>query len=335
MNSPRKWTRPIRREMDVGQDDPGRRASRRLFETAYTRSPYRFTIIGYPDIFNEASEARRHHRNYYHEKYAPNNCFYVVASDIKNDDVIAQIKTAYSKTQSPRHCPPVVLPLEPKQTAPARNRRGSDGRASAISMSRGTSPKCATRTVLHLLDAVLSMVTGRRLPQFSASSSRCSRERQERRASRGRLDPHSPGLPGIFGMSAIVDGDKFIAARDAMLAEIEKLKVNVVSADELHKAVKRLLFLTPAVLPQDHGRPGAKSRRQLARSHGFKFLRALPRRRQKRVTLADIQRVSRYYLTEENRTLYALLPEGAAPKAKTENTASKRVRSKKLSCPLA
>ena len=29
----------IRREMDMNQDDPHRRASRRLFETAYTRSP--------------------------------------------------------------------------------------------------------------------------------------------------------------------------------------------------------------------------------------------------------------------------------------------------------
>ena len=44
----------IRREMDMNIDDPGnRRASRRLFETAYTRSPYRLTVIGYPDIFNE------------------------------------------------------------------------------------------------------------------------------------------------------------------------------------------------------------------------------------------------------------------------------------------
>src|SRR5262249_45046723 len=43
----------IRREMDMGQDDPARRSGRRLFETAYTRSPYRFTVIGYPDIFNE------------------------------------------------------------------------------------------------------------------------------------------------------------------------------------------------------------------------------------------------------------------------------------------
>jgi len=36
----------------------------------------------------------------------------------------------------------------------------------------------------------------------------------------------------------------------------------------------------------------------------------------KRVTTNDVQRVARQYLTRENRTLYALLPEGAAPKAK-------------------
>jgi zinc protease len=32
------------------------------------------------------------------------------------------------------------------------------------------------------------------------------------------------------------------------------------------------------------------------------------------VTPADVQRVAREYLTPENRTLYALLPDGAAPK---------------------
>ena len=72
----------IRREMDMGQDDPGRRASRRLFETAYTRSPYRFTVIGYPDIFDELKPADI--RGYYAEKYAPNNVFYVVVGDVKN-----------------------------------------------------------------------------------------------------------------------------------------------------------------------------------------------------------------------------------------------------------
>ncbi len=104
----------IRREMDMNVDDPGRRASRRLFETAYTRSPYRLTVIGYPDIFNELKPEDI--RGYYHEKYAPNNVFYVVTGDIQNDEVVAQIREAYAQSKA-KAMPPMVLPEEPKQTA--------------------------------------------------------------------------------------------------------------------------------------------------------------------------------------------------------------------------
>lgn len=105
----------ILREMDMNTDDPARRASRRLFETVYTRSPYRFTVIGYPDIFNELKPEDI--RGYYHEKYAPNNVFYVVVGDVKPGEVVAQIGKAYAKTKA-RALPPVVLPVEPKQAAP-------------------------------------------------------------------------------------------------------------------------------------------------------------------------------------------------------------------------
>src|SRR5882672_1312312 len=80
----------IIREMDMNVDDPGRRASRRLFETAYTKSPYRYTVIGYRDIFDQLKQEDV--LDYYHEKYAPNNIFYVVAGDIKPNDVLAQIR---------------------------------------------------------------------------------------------------------------------------------------------------------------------------------------------------------------------------------------------------
>src|SRR5207248_10080241 len=105
----------IVREMDMNLDDPGRRASRRLFETAYTRSPYRFTIIGYPDIFHEVRHTDL--LDYYREKYSANNVFYVVAGDIKPDEVIAQIREAYAHTKA-KAIPPMVLPEEPNQVAP-------------------------------------------------------------------------------------------------------------------------------------------------------------------------------------------------------------------------
>src|SRR5437667_7588197 len=103
----------IRREMDMGQDEPGRRSSRRLFETAYTRSPYRFTVIGYPDIFNELKQEDI--VAYYREKYAPNNLFYVVVGDVKSQEGLAQIGAAYARTKA-NALPPVVLPEEPRQT---------------------------------------------------------------------------------------------------------------------------------------------------------------------------------------------------------------------------
>src|SRR5213596_959520 len=83
----------IRREMDMNQDDPGRRAGRRLFECAFTRSPYRFTIIGYPEIFNELKPENI--IGYYRDRYIPNNMFFTVAGDIKAEDAIAQITCAF------------------------------------------------------------------------------------------------------------------------------------------------------------------------------------------------------------------------------------------------
>ena len=104
----------VLREMDMNQDDPSRRASRRLFETAYVRSPYRNTVIGYPDIFNELR--RDDLLAYYKEKYAPNNSFIVAVGDFKASDVIEQIREAYKNAKS-RPFPPEVLPGEPIQSA--------------------------------------------------------------------------------------------------------------------------------------------------------------------------------------------------------------------------
>src|SRR5258705_2210932 len=88
----------ILREMDMNQDDLGQRSARRLFETAYTRSPYRFTIIGYPDIFNEVR--RDDIYSYYREKYAPNNVIFVVVGDIKAAEVEAQIRSAFTNAKT-------------------------------------------------------------------------------------------------------------------------------------------------------------------------------------------------------------------------------------------
>ena len=275
----------IRREMDMGQDDPGRRASRRLFEVAYTKSPYRFTIIGYPDIFNELKPDDI--RNYYAEKYAPNNCFFVVAGDVKNDEVVAQIKSAYEKSKS-RAMPPVVLPPEPKQTAPREIIEEAPIELGHFHFAWHI-PELRHPDV-PVLD-VLSVLLG------GGRSSRLFQQVRERQGVVHHVDAwtYSPGLPGIFGMSALADADKFMAARDAMLAEIEKIKSLSVSANEVQKAVKQLVSATLAARKTMEGQAQNLGGNWLAANDlnfSERYLAAV-----KRVSHADVQRVAREYLT--------------------------------------
>ena len=292
----------IRREMDMGQDDPGRRASRRLFETAYTRSPYRFNVIGYPDIFNELKPDDI--RGYYAEKYAPNNVFYVIAGDVKKDEVVEQIRTAYKNAKA-RALPPVVLPDEPRQTAPREIVEEAPIELGHFHFAWHI-PELRHPDVPAL--DVLAVLLG------CGRSSRLYQQVREKKGAVHHVDAwtYSPGNPGLFGMSAIVDPDKFIEARDAMLTEVEKIKTAPVSSGELGKAVKQFIAATLAARKTMEGQAQNLGGNWLAANDlnfSERYLAAI-----KRVKADDILRVARDYLTAENRTLYSLLPSGTAPK---------------------
>ncbi len=293
----------IRREMDMNVDDPNRRASRRLFETAYTRSPYRLTVIGYPDIFNEIKPEDIH--SYYHEKYSPNNVFYVVAGDVKPDEVIAQIREAYKNSKT-KALPPMVLPEEPQQTAAREILEEAPIEMGHLHFAWHI-PELRHPDVAPL--DVLAVLLGH------GRSSRLYQEVREKKGVAHHVDAwtYSPGNTGLLGVSAIVDADQFTATRDAVVAEIEKIKSAPVSADELGKAMKQFVSGTLSSRKTMDGQASDLGSSWLAANDlafSERYLAAV-----KRVTPADVQRVARHYLTPENRTLYALLPEGTAPKA--------------------
>jgi len=291
----------IRREMDMNQDDPGRRASRRLFETAYTRSPYRYTVIGYPDIFNEVK--RQDVLDYYREKYAPNNVFYAVVGDVNAEEVVAQIRAAYAQAKA-RALPPVALPAEPRQTAPREVIEEAPIQLGHFHFAWHI-PELQHPDV-PILDVLAVLLGGGR-------SSRLYQEVRDKQGLVNSVDAwtYNPGNPGLFGLSAVVNAEKFAAARDALLAEVEKMKHDPVPEPELGKAVKQFLAATLATRKTMAGQAQDLGGSWLAANDlnfSERYLAAV-----QRVTPADVQRVAREYLTAENRTLYALLPNGATP----------------------
>ena len=288
----------ILREMDMNQDDPSRRASRRLFETAYTRSPYRYTVIGYPDVFNEIS--REDVVAYYREKYAANNVFFVVVGDINALEVEQQIRDAYKGSKA-RPLPPVVLPGEPPQAA---QREVIEEAAVELGHFHFAwhIPELRHPDV-PILDVLATMLG-------NGHSSRLFQELRERSGLVHSIDAwtYNPGNPGLLGVSGVVDGPLFEQAREAVLGELRKVKEGFVSEDEIKKAVKQFTAATLATRKTMQGQAQDFGGNWMAAgdlNFSERYLAAV-----KRVTREDIQRVARQYLVSENRTLYALLPTG-------------------------
>jgi zinc protease len=293
----------IRREMDMNQDDPGRRSGRRLFEAAYTRSPYRFTVIGYPEIFNELKPDDI--RNYYRERYAPNNIFMVVVGDVKPAEVVEQIRTAFAQSKA-KPMPPMVLPPEPRQTAPREIIEES-----AIELAH-------FHIAWHIPDVrhpdlpaldILAALLGH------GRSSRLFREVREKQALVTGADAwtYTPGETGLFGMSAVLDAAKYIPAREALLAEIQRVQTKPVPAAELGKVVKQFTAGALATRKTMQGQAQDLGGSWMAANDlhfSERYLAAV-----KKVTPADIRRVASEYLTPANRTIYALMPNGTAPKS--------------------
>jgi zinc protease len=289
----------ILREMDMNQDDPSRRSSRRLFETAYSRSPYRYTVIGYPDVFNELS--REDVVAYYREKYTPNNMFFIVVGDVKATEVEAQIREAFARVKG-RPLPPSVLPIEPPQTAGREVIEEAPIELGYFHVAWHI-PDIRHRDVPAL--DVLATLLG------SGHSSRLYQEIRERRGLAHSVDAwtYNPGNPGLLGVSGVVDPDKFEATRAAVIGEIEKLKQAPVTKPELTKAVKQFTASTLSTRKTMQGQAQDFGGNWVAANDlnlSERYLAAV-----KRLTPGDIQRAAQQYLTRENSTLYALLPNGS------------------------
>jgi zinc protease len=304
--------------MDMNTDDPGRRSSRRLFETAYTRSPYRLTVIGYPDIFNELKAGDI--RDYYRNKYTSNNIFYVVVGDIDREEVVTQIREAYAKTKA-RSMPAMVLPEEPVQTSAREVLEEAAIELGYMHMAWHV-PELRHPDVplLDLLSAILGQ--GR--------SSRLYQEIRDKAGLVTGIDSwtYSPGSSGLFGVTAVMEAEKFEPARKAVLDEIQKLQEQPPTAQEVQKGIKQFVSAMLASRKTMQGQAQDLGANWLAANDlnfSERYLSAV-----KAATPLELQRVARRYLIPDNRTLFALLPNGTIPKTVAVSASSRSNSIKKF-----
>ncbi|MGZ4964225.1 MAG: M16 family metallopeptidase, partial [Limisphaerales bacterium] len=246
-----------------------------------------------------------------------------VVGDIKTDDAVAQITCAFKGSKA-RPMAPLLLPPEPKQTGGREIIEEAPIELGHLHVSWHTPDlRHPDMPVLDILAALLG----------SGRSARLYREVREKKGLVTSIDSwtYNPGEIGLFGASAVVDAKKFTAARDALFAEIERIQNEAVPAEELAKVVKQFVASTLATRKTMHGQAqelGANWIGTNDLNFSERYMAAI-----KAVSANDLQRVARQYLTTQNRTVYALLPQGATPHVQQANEAFKENAVQKITLP--
>src|SRR5712664_3563276 len=289
----------IRREFAMGMDDPDRMTGLLLFATAYQRHPYRFPVIGELEIYNQLTQEQV--MQYYKTRYVPNNLTFVVVGDVDAEKIRQQLVELF-KPYPEKSLKPVFIPAEPPQLGPREVQREFATELTHLSLAwhipEVTNPDVPA---LDLLSTILG--DGR-------SSRLYRRVREEAGLAFGiGAFSYTPGDPGLFGIDATVDPKKREAAEQLVMGIVDEVKQAGVTAEELTKAKKILLSHHLGALTTMRGQASdIGSNWLLTRDLNFSrhYLDAV-----QQVTLDDVKRVAKTYLTENNLTVVSLNPKGS------------------------
>ncbi len=285
----------IRREIDMGLDDPDNAASRLLFSTAFTLDPRRHPVIGHRHLFDAITYQDL--TGYHQSRYTPDRCFVVISGDF-NAANAREMLTALTAEKLPGCGREPLLVTDPPQLGPRRMRQTFAIPTSRISLAwKSPALDHPDAPAYDVLAGILGRGRASRLH-------RSLREEQELALEISAFSWTGPGREGVLAISA----DAEPAKRDALIAAIH----NELAAfpetpleDDLAKAKRQIFASQFRSLTTASGRAAdLASNWHEARDLDFtqRHLAAIDA-----VTTADIRRVARH-LTDEKLCLTILDP---------------------------
>lgn len=286
----------ILREIEMNRDDPFRRLYRMAHQTAYAVHPYGNPVIGYENLLRGLT--RDDLLGYYRKLYVPNNMVFVAVGDFDADEALPKIREAFRDYER-TSIAPTVVPQEPAQKGP-RERVEAFEVAVAQSMMGFHGPSLHSED-MYPMDVLAILLGG-------GDTSRLHKELREKRGLVYTITAWSatPPDPGMFWIASSFEPENHEAVTSAIWEQIEKLRSEGISEEELETARAKVLsdyiFSTESVEGQ-------------ARSLGSgefdahdvlfdkRYVEAIGR-----VTAQDVTRVVEKYFRSENSVIAALMP---------------------------
>ncbi|MEM9882285.1 MAG: pitrilysin family protein [Planctomycetota bacterium] len=224
----------IQSEFSMGQGDPGRIQWKLTQEARYAATPSHpgaHPTIGYLDEFLDVT--RDELAAFYRRMYAPNNLVFLVVGDIDPDAVIRQLADLWGDAQ-PQELPDLSFPLPVGEPEPVEVTG-----VAAISRPRvrlfwpGVRLGAEHDFALDVLAGVLG----------GGESSRLVRELRDERQLVTAIDAYNFSAhwgEGFFGIDyELADPDAAAAVREAVEAQLDRLRLEPVTDAELDRVKRR------------------------------------------------------------------------------------------------
>jgi len=294
----------VSEERKQGVDNqPYGKTSEAIDNLAYKNFNYRHSVIGSLEDLRAASvdDVAAFFKTY----YAPNNAVVAIAGDVKTADCLAKVRTYFeSIPQQPD--PAVVDMVEPPQTEEQR-----------LTIDDALARLARLDVVYHIPQSMTPDADALSVAGTILSSGRSSRlyeniVRQKQLSSSVFASAGESRGPGLFRISGTVMPGKSIAdLEQAVYDEVERLKTGPIEAWEIEKARNSAKRSFLSSLTSSLSRAVMLS--QLAVYYNDPGLLNTRYERLSAITVADVQRVAKQYLTPQNRTVVITNPKPATP----------------------
>lgn len=304
---PEEWQREfevIQREMESRRSEPDTVLTETMDRTMFRVSPARVPVLGYREAFRAMT--RDDVYKYYRRTYVPDNVLFVASGDFDAQKTMEKVRAAFSKFERRPAAAP-VLPAEPRQIARRIAVREMPASESYLMTAWRTIP--LNHPDLHALD-LLSFILG------NGESSRLVRKLREEQKLVTNVTAwsYTPGYDGgQFAVYANLDPARLAAAQEAILAEVRRVREELVSDEELQRA-KRQKVAEHVFGRQTAEEQASEVAQDILFAYDPRFSRQYVQRIQE-VTAAEVRDVAQRYLGDEKLCVAIVKPPTAAAQA--------------------
>jgi zinc protease len=291
----------VRNEYERGKNDPNNVLIEEVTAAAYVALPYHHPTIGWKSDIEHVPIAKLH--DFYDTFYWPNNATITVVGDVDAPVVLGLVKKYYGVY--PRSAQPIpdIYTEEPEQTGPRRvivTRPGELG--TVVIAHKVPNGRDADQPALEMLDAILSTGKNSRLYRALVDQGMALN------ADAGTDLHRDLSLHSVYAMLA--PGATHAQVEQALLAQIAKIKTDGVTAAEVARVKQQ--FLAADAYKRD-GTAGVASEINEWIAVGDWTLYVTFPQKVEQVTPADVQRVAKQYLKDDQSTTGWFVPMQHAP----------------------